>query len=151
MRLGERSKQRLATCHPILQEVVEVAARNFPGDFTVLCGERTREEQEKAVAAGFSKVGWPGSKHNRRHIDHLGVRAVDLAPWHADKPNIRWDRPGEFKFLAGWVMAVAAERDIKMRWGGDWDMDGDQFDQRFIDLPHFELTYPDEFYRTGTY
>jgi peptidoglycan L-alanyl-D-glutamate endopeptidase CwlK len=26
-----------------------------------------------------------------------------------------------------------------MRWGGDWDGDGDTKDERFFDGPHFEL------------
>jgi len=29
--------------------------------------------------------------------------------------------------------------DISIRWGGDWNMDTYVKDQRFNDLPHFEL------------
>jgi peptidoglycan LD-endopeptidase CwlK len=28
---------------------------------------------------------------------------------------------------------------IEIRWGGDWDGDGDLSDHKFNDLPHFEL------------
>ena len=26
-----------------------------------------------------------------------------------------------------------------VRWGGDWDGDGDWRDERFLDMPHYEL------------
>jgi hypothetical protein len=28
---------------------------------------------------------------------------------------------------------------IAIRWGGDWDQDGFVADERFLDMPHFEL------------
>jgi peptidoglycan LD-endopeptidase CwlK len=36
-------------------------------------------------------------------------------------------------------LEIAKELGIKVRWGNDWDMDGDLNDQKFIDSPHFEL------------
>ena len=36
-------------------------------------------------------------------------------------------------------MGVASQMGIKIRWGGDWDRDTDLSDNRFNDLPHFEL------------
>jgi peptidoglycan L-alanyl-D-glutamate endopeptidase CwlK len=41
--------------------------------------------------------------------------------------------------LAGVVTGVAHELGIKIRWGGDWDQDGEWKDERFVDMPHYEL------------
>ena len=45
-----------------------------------------------------------------------------------------------FVDFAGYVKGVAEDLGIAIPWGGDWDGDGDFSDQRFHDLPHFELT-----------
>jgi hypothetical protein len=36
-------------------------------------------------------------------------------------------------------MAIAAQMDVKLRWGGDWDQDTQVKDNNFDDLWHFEL------------
>lgn len=36
-------------------------------------------------------------------------------------------------------MGVATMMGVKIRWGGDWDLDTDLKDNTFDDLPHFEL------------
>ena len=41
--------------------------------------------------------------------------------------------------MAGYIQATADKLGIKIRWGGDWDSDGDLDDQTFMDLGHFEL------------
>jgi peptidoglycan L-alanyl-D-glutamate endopeptidase CwlK len=43
--------------------------------------------------------------------------------------------------MAGVVKGVAAMQGIPVRWGGDWNGDGDGnlFDSNFDDLPHFEI------------
>jgi hypothetical protein len=44
-----------------------------------------------------------------------------------------------FARVAGVMLACAGARGYVVRWGGDWDNDGDLMDQEFHDLPHFEL------------
>lgn len=128
--LSARSLARLETCHPLLQEVVRSAIVDF--NFTVLCGHRNEAEQNTAVAAGKSKLAWPASKHNA-----LPALAVDLAPWPVD-----WSNVDRFKSLAVHILDVADALGIKLRWGGDWNMNGRSDDERFIDFPHFELVDP---------
>lgn len=41
--------------------------------------------------------------------------------------------------FAGYVMRVADELGIKLRYGGDWDGDKKTADQSFNDLPHYEI------------
>lgn len=67
----------------------------------------------------------------------MPAEAVDVAPWIAGI-GIPWKSRSQFYFLAGFVMAKAAQLDIPIRWGGDWDSDFNVLDQSFDDLVHFE-------------
>jgi hypothetical protein len=102
-------------------------------DFTVLCGQRSKEEQNELFRLGKSKVNWPNSLHNVTAPDEL-AKAMDLAPWPID-----WTDYKRFYYLGGVVKAIAHEMGIPIRWGGDWDSDNDFNDQDFNDLVHFEL------------
>lgn len=124
---SKSSLEKLATCHPDLQVVLHEAIKL--SDFTILDGHRGEMEQNAAFAAGKSKLKFPDSKHNS-----LPSNAVDIAPVPLD-----WGNFARFAYLAGVVMALAHTRNIKMRWGGDWDADGEISDNKFNDLPHFEL------------
>jgi peptidoglycan L-alanyl-D-glutamate endopeptidase CwlK len=132
--LGVSSNKQLDTCHPKLQRLIrEVDARLRKTrmlDITVLCGHRGREAQDKAYADGASTKKWPDSLHNM-----LPSPAVDVAPY-----PLNWNDHLRFARMAGYIQAVADELGIEIRWGGDWDMDGDTRDHTFIDQPHFELT-----------
>jgi len=129
------------------QDLIDLCVAVIPHtDFTVLCGFRGEEEQNEAFETGRSRLKWPFSKHNhhvlrpdRNDYSPLSL-AVDIAPWHPDPPHIRWDNEREFVYLAGMMMQAAFERDIKLRWGGNWDMDADLYDKNVpFDLVHFEL------------
>lgn len=126
---SEKSKERLNTCHPLLQSLLNEVIKDF--DFTVLCGHREKDEQSEAYAKGMSKLRWPDSKHNK-----IPSLAVDVAPY-----PISWKERDKvrFYFLAGFILATARKMGIKIRWGGDFDGDGDFFDQNLIDTPHFEI------------
>ncbi len=134
MPLGPTSRARLATCHPKLQRLVEETMRRLDRrrtfDFSVKCGHRGQAAQEQAVRDGASTKHYPDSLHNR-----LPSVAVDLAPYPTD-----YGDPAAFARLAGYVLAVADDLDIEIRWGGDWDQDGRSNDERLMDAPHFELT-----------
>jgi len=132
---SELSKGRLQTCDPRLQAIMNEAIKQV--DFTILCGHRDQEAQREAVMHGFSKVGWPNSKHNV-----YPSIAVDIAPWFK-VVKIDWKDIPAFARLAGYLQRIAEEKGIKIRWGGDWDGDwrtaGHDDDERFLDAPHIEL------------
>jgi hypothetical protein len=66
---------------------------------------------------------------------------VDIAPWHAKRPHIRWDAEREFVLLAGHILQAAASLGISLRWGANWDQDQDLYDtNRPFDAGHFERT-----------
>lgn len=132
-KFGERSKKRLATVDPRLREVLEEAIKVY--DFTILQGVRSKEEQQDYFERGLSKVQWPESKHNLKpgRNEEYSL-AADIAPWPID-----WNDLKRFYYLAGIVVAIGEAKGYKIRWGGNWDRDYDFDDQKFNDLPHFEI------------
>jgi peptidoglycan L-alanyl-D-glutamate endopeptidase CwlK len=123
---SKRSLARLETCDHRLQIVMKRAIARF--DFTVLCGHRSKQEQNDAYERGASKLQWPNSKHNK-----TPSLAVDVAPFPID-----WDDLGRFREMARIIMEEADKAGIKLRWGGDFNMNGKP-DDKFVDMPHFEI------------
>lgn len=121
------SQARLDTCHPDLQAVLNEVIKKV--DFTVICGHRSQAEQDLAFHTGKSKLRFPRSKHNT-----TPSKAVDIAPYPID-----WNNRERFYFLAGIVLGTADRMGIQLRFGGDWDRDGNITDNNFDDLVHFEI------------
>jgi len=124
---GKKSRSRLETCHPLLQLIFNEAIKVL--DITILEGKRGEEKQNNFYHAGKSKLRYPQSKHNREPSE-----AVDAAPYPVD-----WNNLNRFYYMAGVIKGIAQKLGIPLRWGGDWDRDGDITDNKFQDLPHFEL------------
>lgn len=123
--LGERSKSRLEGVHPDLVKVVERAIEITEVDFAVIEGLRTLSRQKELLAKGATTT------LNSRH---LSGHAVDIAAWVDG--TIRWDWP-LYHHLAKAMKDAAAELEVDIKWGGDWNS--------FPDGPHFQLdwkTYP---------
>lgn len=118
-RFSKSSKQRLSTCHPDIQKVFNEVIKHV--DCKVLCGVRTEEEQEKAVIDGYSKVHYPDSLHNKPPS-----RAADVVPYPVD-----WEDIPRFHRFAGFVLGVASQMGIGLKWGGDF--------KSFFDGPHYQL------------
>lgn len=121
-----KSLARLETCHPSLQRIARAAIVRY--DFVVLCGHRSKAEQDDAYERGASKLRWPKSKHNQ-----APSHAIDLAPFPID-----WDDLQAFRDLARIFLEEAEKIGVKVRWGGDWNGNGKP-DDKFMDMPHFEL------------
>lgn len=124
---GSNSLKHIETLHPHLQliafDLIEIM------NVSVVCGHRGKDEQDKAVAEKKSKTPWPKSKHNQ-----LPSIAMDVIPYPTGYKDTRL-----IYFMAGLIKGIAAKHGITIRWGGDWDSDGDLNDQTFNDLVHFEL------------
>ena len=130
-KFSKASLAQLATCDERLQRVAKRAIEVV--DFTVVEGFRPKEKQDIAVAKGLSKVRWPFGKHNKSPS-----LAVDLAPYPIDWREEEKARQ-RFCVLAGVMLMAAKIEGVTLRWGGDWDRDMDTRDERFRDLPHFEV------------
>ena len=127
-KFGTASLRRLSECDDRIQLVLNEVVRAF--DCSVLCGYRDEETQNELFRSGKSHVQWPDSKHNQ----HPSL-AVDVVPYPID-----WSDRERFSYFAGYVMGVADQQGIILRWGGDWNRDWKVRDNSFDDLPHFELT-----------
>lgn len=108
-----------ATLHPDLQRVLEAAIKIT--DFSCIMGHRSEELQNAAFAMRTSQKKWPDSRHNS-----FPSEAMDLVPYPLD-----WTDRESFHYLAGVIMACAAQLEVPLTWGGHWP--------KFQDLPHFEL------------
>ncbi|MDA9231172.1 M15 family metallopeptidase [Rickettsiales bacterium] len=126
-KFSNRSKDKLITCHPKLQELFNIVIKNY--DCTIIEGRRSNERQEELFHQGKSKLKAGKSKHNQ-----APSLAVDVAPY-----PINWNDRIKFYHFVGYVKATADQLKIKIRCGADWDNDNDLHDQTFFDLPHFEL------------
>lgn len=128
-RFGKRSVTRLFTCDERLVRVAHRALLFSPFDFFIIEGHRSKQQQTAAYNNGKSKLQWPHSKHNTSPST-----AMDLAPW-----PVHWRNVMQFHVLAGVIFTAAAHEKVRLRWGGDWDGDWSAVDQKFFDLPHFEI------------
>lgn len=128
---GPRSKRILAQIHPQLQEMCEFILRDV-ADVSLTTGHRTASEQN-ALYPVYTKVRWPNSKHN-----HLPSLAVDLQPYPYPADNDTKLRQ-QLSYIAGRAVQWAKQKGYDIRWGGDWDQDGDNVDNNFDDLFHFEV------------
>jgi len=99
-------------------------------DIAVLEALRSISTQKRYLEQGKTKT--LDSKHLKQEDGYS--HAVDLAI----KP-IDWNDTKSFIELSDLMFEESKNHGIKLRWGGDWDMDGDMTDQRFNDLVHFEI------------
>ena len=126
-KFGKRSRSRLSTCDSRLQNLFNEIIKYF--DCSILEGHRGEKEQNEAYAKGNSKLRYPDGKHNADPS-----KAVDVAPYPID-----WSDRDRFHYFGGFVLGIASQIGLKIRWGGDWDRDTEVKDNRFDDLPHFEI------------
>ena len=135
MVLDERSEKRLEGVNPTLVSIVRRAAKRLPFSLFVVEGLRTRERQAELYAQGRTK---PGKKVTwTLHSKHLEGKAVDLAP--LINGAIDWADLSKFDQIAKAMQDAAKEVGVSVRWGGDWDMDGQPRERGESDSPHFEL------------
>jgi len=116
---SNKSKERLMSCDNSIQKILLDAIGVM--DFTVLCGHRGEEDQNKAFEDGKSNAKWLESKHN-----YMPSRAVDIAPYPID-----WEDTERFARLVGVIQGIAFKHNIKIRCGMDFNS--------IKDYPHIEL------------
>lgn len=132
--LSKRSKDKLATVHKDLQDVINRAIELSPVDFGVTCGLRTVDEQKALYASGRTKPGPILTK--TMNSRHLSGNAVDLVALVAGEA--KWDM-GLYEKINKAIQKAGNELGVPVVWGGDWDQDGDYKDEKFVDGVHWEL------------
>ena len=131
---GKKSERVLSECDFALQNILRQSLALGLMDFAAIEGYRTDEKQHEYFIEGKSKVdaGNPAAKHNRKPSE--GVDAVPFI-----NGEMSWNKL-HCCCLAFMILTVAAYLGYKIRWGGNWDMDGEPItDQDFQDLVHFEI------------
>ena len=117
-------KNKLNELHPKLKNLLKWVAQNYDQDIILICGNRTKEDQQDCFNRGVSKVQFPNSKHNS-----FPSLAMDIAPMIDNK--IPWNDITEFKRLVEFVKSLASGMNIDIRCGADF--------QTLKDYPHIEL------------
>jgi peptidoglycan LD-endopeptidase CwlK len=147
--------ERLVGVHPNLVAVVHRAAEICSIPFMIVEGIRSDEQayinfgkgrtQAELKALGIDvkyaqpklgKVTWlknPLNTKHRKQQDGYG-HAVDLLPAPYD-----WKETGPFDKVAKAMLQAAKELGVGIRWGADWDADGNPREKGETDSPHFEL------------
>lgn len=128
-RFGKRSRERLSGVDAKLVNVLNEVVKYF--DITIIEGLRSQKRQDELVAEGKSKT---------KFGKHVLGKAVDLAPYPID-----WKARDDFHLLGGFILGVASQMGVNVRWGGDWSASSlykgkrTTKDNSFDDLVHFEL------------
>ena len=122
-KFGKRSRERLKGVDAKLVNVLNELIKMM--DITIIEGLRSAERQKELLAKGATKV---------KYSKHMEGKAVDIAPYPID-----WENRDGFYYMGGMVRGIAKQLNIDIRFGGDWDSDGDTKDNNFDDLVHIEL------------
>ncbi len=140
MKFSKRSKEKLSTCHPDLIKIANKAIELSRIDFGISEGNRSLKRQKELYDQGKSKVD--GIRKRGKH-NHSPSLAFDIYAYTGGK--VSWETK-HLCYLGGFIIGLSekmledGEITHRLRWGGNWDMDGEIIsDQTFQDLPHFEL------------
>jgi peptidoglycan L-alanyl-D-glutamate endopeptidase CwlK len=134
-KFSNTSKQRLATCHPEIQLLMNEVIKEV--DITIIEGNRPVERQQQLYAQGRTAPGKivtqiDGVTRLGKH-NHTPSLAVDIARYPID-----WGHTSGFVSLNKIVEKVwnrlKNEGKVKstLVWGGNWP--------NFKDYPHYELS-----------
>jgi hypothetical protein len=148
--LSKLSLGRLNGVDANLVKVVQRAIEITPQDFMVVEGVRSKEQcyinygkgrtvaqcTAKGVPAKYAqpklaKVTWLNNPLSSKHVSG---KAVDLVPY-----PVNWNDLTKFDQVAKAMFAAAKELGVSIRWGADWDNDGNYREKGEYDSPHFEL------------
>lgn len=124
---GRGSQRHYVTIRHEMQEVLDAVLQLR--DLSIIDGHRDEQRQTDYFRRGVSKVQFPDSKHNTYPSD-----AADVQPAPYNEETLRED----LTYIAGLIIGVGAMMGYDIRWGGDWDEDGETADNKFDDLFHFE-------------
>ena len=122
-KFGKTSRRRLKGVNTklinVLNELIKIM------DVTIIEGLRTEKRQQELLEKGATKV---------KYSKHMEGKAVDVAPYPID-----WNDRERFHYMGGMLRGIGQQLKINVRWGGDWDSDGEIKDNNFDDLVHVEL------------
>jgi peptidoglycan L-alanyl-D-glutamate endopeptidase CwlK len=133
-----------------LVSVIHEAVASLPFDCVVAEGLRSKRQAilnyckgrtaEQLWAVGITDPPLPGPQVTwTLHSKHVEGKAVDIYPMREGKLDDASHGYVLFDQLYHAIMLAAAKRGVRVRYGGDWDMDGKLREKGERDSPHFEL------------
>lgn len=149
---GANSARKLKKCHPDLVVILEAAIQVSNVDFGISDTLRSDEDQLTYFLQGKSRID-PRDPELRKKSKHLSdeegyARAADLFCYVKGRTDLMYDSE-HLSYIVGVIHSItevlyaSGRITHKIRWGGNWDMDGCIVkDQDFDDLPHVELYKP---------
>ena len=159
-KLGKRSKKQFDTLHPDLQTIVSWGLKYCAVDMTLVEGHRPPEKQLEYFKKGreFVDGRWKlvRPKQKITNVDGYHIKgkhnyspslAVDIAAYVPGKKQLTWDAV-HLTYIGSSLIMIAEFLyddgiiEHKLRWGGNWDKDGDLADNTLYDRPHVELYKP---------
>ena len=129
-KFSQKSLKYLNECDDRLIRIANQAIKRI--DFSVIDGARTEEEAKAKQVKGTS---WTNKS---KHCIKPKSYAFDFIPY----PFKSWNDLEGFEKVAKVLKEEAAKLGIKVRWGGDWNMNGkyaDEIARGSYDGGHFEL------------
>lgn len=147
---SKSSMKKLETCHQDLVTLFLLIIKYF--NCTIVSGQRLPEEQFKLFKKGrelrddkWVKVGnvvtyKDGYEKISRHNILPLSEAIDAVPW-----PVQWNNVNRMRYFVGYVKGQAqllydfGTIEHQIITGMDWDNDTILTDQRFNDIPHFQL------------
>lgn len=140
---GKVSLTRLSTCHEDLQLVAKESLKVSDVDFGIAEGHRSPERQNEMFKQGKSKIDGITKLGNHNYNPS---RAFDIYGFVNGRTAYNQET---IIYLAGVITGAANQLfamgaiSHKIRWGGNWDKDGEVMtDQKFDDAVHFEIYIP---------
>ena len=112
-KFSNRSLNNLKGVDMKLVDLMTEVLQKSPYDFGITEGLRTLEKQKESQTMNSY---------------HLNGRAVDIVVYKDGK--VTWDLK-YYKEIADIVKRIAAEKGLKITWGGDW--------KTLVDGPHFQI------------
>ena len=134
---SKKSNEKIELLINDLKLVCRHSIRHSPVDWGILETLRAIERQLELYRTGKSKVKKGKHQPNKDGLS----RAFDIVCYKGRK--ITWDK-SYYYIAAGCIKTSASvlkEQGLiscDIRWGGDWNSDGDLSNQSFNDLGHFE-------------
>lgn len=158
LKLSKGSKAKYETLHVDLCRIIDRALIYSRVDFGISHGYRSPEEQFELFKKGRKEVRdkWiivdkskvitylDGYEKISKHNEDPSV-AFDFYAWVPGKKELMYNK-SNLIYLASMFITIGAdlynrgEIEHKVKWGGNWDLDGEILtDQNFDDTPHIEL------------
>jgi len=124
--------------------------------FIFTCTYRSQEEQDALYAQGReplevvntmrTKLGlWLLKEDENRIVTkakvskHTSRKAFDIAIVRDGRADYNLKVNVNDNEIPDYIEAGKIGQSVGLRWGGDWNGDGRSDDERFLDLPHYEL------------